>query len=362
MSLTFIAIFIMLLTNKNTTSKKVVSSTWMQYETPEEAGWSSAKLEEAKQYYHSLDTTAAIAIYNGHVLFAWGDITANTNSHSIRKSFLSALYGISVKEGVINLEETLEELEIDDNPPLLEEEKQATIFDLLTSRSGVFHPAGEESWTMRRNRPERGSQSPGSSFYYNNWDFNVLGTIYNKKTGGDLFQQFEEKIAKRIGMEDFLMENTSYKEAERWSVHPSYLFQVSARDMARFGQLYLNKGVWNNQQIIPPEWIEESTSLRAKVPGNAVYGYGYMWWVSDTEPFNDLGLYSAVGRYGQSIDIIPEKNLVFVHRVNSNRGPLQLFRRNVSQSERLQLLTLILQAQIEEEKSTPRLVPLKITK
>ncbi|WP_227521904.1 serine hydrolase domain-containing protein [Bacillus solitudinis] len=323
-------------------------STWPAYESPEEAGWSSEKLAEASIYYNSLDSTAAMVIYEGKVLVSWGDVTKPTNAHSVRKSFLSALYGIELEEGSIDETATLESLGIDDQPPLRESEKQATILDLLTSRSGVFHEAGQESWSMRKSRPSRESYEAGNFFYYNNWDFNVLGTIFNKETGKDLFEEFKTSIAEPIGMEDFSLLNTRYHHELQYSIHPSYLFRMSARDMARFGQLYLQEGTWAGQQLIPKEWVKRSTSAQADVPRNQLYQYGLMWWVATESPFSDVGLYSAVGRYGQSIDVVPEKNLVFVHRVDSDRSSLSFIRRSVSQKQRLRLLEMILEAKLDE--------------
>ncbi|MFC0470192.1 serine hydrolase domain-containing protein [Halalkalibacter kiskunsagensis] len=326
-------------------STQVESTTWEYHRNPDEVGWSFDKLKKAKDYYDSIGSTAAMAIYDGKVLFEWGDVTKKSNVHSVRKSFLSALLGIYVQEGTIHLEETLNELGISDNVTLTMLEENATIADLLTSRSGIYLRAGEESLLMRWNRPERESYVPGSQFHYNNWDFNVLGTIFNNKTNSDLFEEFNERIAIPIGMEDYVLEDSIYKYELKRSMHPSYLFRMSARDMARFGLLFLQDGQWAGQQLIPKDWISESTSVQTPVPTSIEYGYGYMWWVADAKPFNELGLYSAIGRYGQSIDIIPEANLVFVHRVNSDR----LINRtvnHVNDKKRLTLLEKVLDAHI----------------
>ncbi|WP_209124558.1 serine hydrolase [Alkalihalobacillus sp. BA299] len=342
----FFILFYNLTGSKNTTLTNM-KSTWEQYETPEEAGWSSRRLKAAKKYYDSLGSTAAMVIYNGKVLVSWGDITKKSNIHSIRKSFLSALYGIHVEKGNININSTLKDLNIMDNVLLSEQEKKAKIVDLLTSRSGVFLTAGEESLWMRWSRPERGLYLPGTHFYYNNWDFNVLGTIFKEQTNSDLFTEFRDKIAVPIGMEDYTMEDTVYKMEVSRSIHPSYLFRMSVRDMARFGQLYLQNGSWDGKQIIPKEWIKKSTSVQTPVIHSDDYGYGYMWWVADKGEFSELGLYSAIGRYGQSIDIIPEKNIVFVHRVDSDNFWNRRLKQ-VSNKKRLKLLELILDAQESE--------------
>lgn len=320
-------------------------TTWEYHDSLEVAGWSEQKLNRAKAYYDSLDSTAVVAIYDGKILFEWGDVAKNTNAHSVRKSFLSSLYGIYHEKGELDLNETLADLEINELKPLNEVEQQATVADLLTSSSGVFLESGEESWRMRRARPLRGNFAPGTFFYYNNWDFNVLGTIFNKKTEQDLFEVFDKEIAQPLGMEQFSLEQTEYKYEPRKTIHPSYLFRMSARDMARFGQLYLQNGRWDGEQLIPESWISESTSVQMPVPGNSVFDFGYMWWVSDTGPLAEQDLISAVGRYGQSIDIVRSENLVFVHRVDSNqRRFLPFTQKNVKQNERLHLLRLVLDA------------------
>ena len=107
---------------------------WYQYEKPEEAGFSSEKLRDAKQHYDGLNAAAFMAVFDGHVLFAWGDIERRFMCHSVRKSLLSALYGIYVDEGMIDLEKTMEDLNIDDQFPLTATEKQARVKDLLKAR------------------------------------------------------------------------------------------------------------------------------------------------------------------------------------------------------------------------------------
>ena len=113
-----------------------------------------------------------------------GDVATKSNLHSIRKSLLSALIGIAVDERKIDLGATMESLGIDDNEPgLTPTEKTATVGDLLKARSGIYHAALYETPGMARRRPARGSHAPGTFWHYNNWDFNALGTIYERATG-----------------------------------------------------------------------------------------------------------------------------------------------------------------------------------
>jgi len=252
----------------------------LEYVTPEDVGYSSQKLEEAKQFAEQSGFDAVMALYDGKILFSWGSVSQNYYTHSIRKPLLSALYGIHVYQGNINLDVTMEDLNIDDIPPsLTNEEKQATVRDLIKSRSGIYHEAAAEAPIMIQMRPPRGSHPPGTFYYYNNWDFNVAGVIFEQETGTKIFEEFKRRIADPIGMQDFRVENCYYQYEFEKSMHPAYPFRISARDMARFGALFQNNGIWKGQQIIPGGWIDESTSVYSFGDSLLGVGYGYMWKV-----------------------------------------------------------------------------------
>ena len=114
----------------------------------------------------------------------------------MRKSLMSALIGIHVEQGNLDLSKTLEELGIDRlEPSLSPEEKQASVGDLIKARSGIYIPALGESAHMSATRPKRHSHPPGTFWYYNNWDFNALGTIFQQETKTDIFKEFENRFA-----------------------------------------------------------------------------------------------------------------------------------------------------------------------
>ena len=218
----------------------------------------------------------------------------------------------------IKLLARLSELGIDDNAPsLTAEEKTATVRDLLMSRSGVYHPAAHETADIKRKRPVRGSHPPGSFWFYNNWDFNVLGTIYRQQTGEDIFAGFEKRIARPIGMEDFSIKDGRY-DLEKLSVHPAYPIQLSARDAARFGQLFLDDGKWGIKQIIPATWVKESTTAYSWAK-RIRQGYGYMWWTLPADTWGPNAFYAS-GYGGQIIAVVPSKRLVVVQTVDLNQN------------------------------------------
>src|SRR5215475_7679127 len=299
---------------------------WTEVKRPEDRGWSSDGLAQAKAYADSLDTAAVVVVDGGVIVSQWGAVTTKFNVHSIRKSLVSGLYGIAVAKGQIDLSSTLQQLRIDDNEPsLTPQEKHARVIDLLKARSGIYHAALYETPAMKAEKPIRGSHPPRSFWSYNNWDFNALGTIYEQQTHDTIYHAFDVQIAQRIGMEDYDPKEQEYVTGPD-SIHRAYPFRMSARDMARFGLLYLRGGRWVNAQIVPAQWVRDSTTAWSVADGNArdgYSGYGYLWWVAvngNHYPKVELpdGSFSAWGAGGHIITVIPALRLVVVHRVNTD--------------------------------------------
>jgi CubicO group peptidase (beta-lactamase class C family) len=296
---------------------------WLQADSPESLGWSTAKLAQAQAYATHIGLAAVMVIDNGVVIAAWGDVTHKYFYHSMRKSLMSALYGIYVADGRIDLNATLKQLGIDDLTPLTELEKTATVEDLLSARSGVYLEAAGEVPSMKVTRPARGSHATGTFWYYNNWDFNALGTIFDQLSGEkNIYEAFDKRIAGPTGMQDFDPAELHYTY-EPYSEHPYYGFRLSARDAARFGLLFMRDGRWGEKQIIPANWVRESTSAHSVIGPQS--GYGYMWWLGEGDGgFANVsegpGSYYASGANGQEIIVMPSRNLVVVHLVDSDVG------------------------------------------
>jgi CubicO group peptidase (beta-lactamase class C family) len=285
-----------------------------EHATAAELGWSETGLAQARAFSDQIRSSAVTIVHHGKVVAEWGDTTKRTELASVRKSLLSALIGIAVSDHLIKLDSTLDELGIDDNPPgLTEVEKGATVRQLLEARSGVYHPALYETPRMANMRPLRGDHPPGTFWYYNNWDFNALGTIYEHATGTGIFEALDRKIAKAIGMQDYRPQDGSYVRGKA-SIHPAYAIRMSARDLARFALLYLHKGNWAGRQIVPQEWVQESTRDYSRTMSGQ--GYGYLWWIGFPTVTLPEGSFLAEGAGGQYALVLPALDLVVVHRVD----------------------------------------------
>ena len=322
---------------------RVPGDSWQRFRRVEDAGFSADRLLEAIHQADTHDIAGMLVVYDGALVLRYGDIETRYMCHSIRKSLMSIMFGMYD----IDLNQTLAELAIDDLPKLTDQEKQATIADLLKSRSGVYHRAAYEPNSMKQTRPQRGAHQPGTHWWYNNWDFNALLTIFEKETGEKFFEAFQKMIAEPLQLEDFRLRD-GYYHREPSSIHPAYPFRISARDLARIGWLVASQGKWANKQIVPAEWIRESTLPHSTInPWSNYHSYGYLWWIGEQQ--NET-IISALGNGNNSIDIVPGRKLVFVFRANTFKG------KNIRMQDRWKIINGILAAQDLPPNPQPELV------
>ena len=305
-----------------------------EYAEPESKGYSAEKLDLLRDHLEQSGSSSMIVMVDGAIIFEWGESSKKHVIHSMRKALLNSLYGIAIQRAQIDTNMTLKSLQIEEvEPGLTELELQARIADLLKSRSGVYHNAAAVNNGMLRDRPERGTYKPGEYYYYNNWDFNVLGAILEKQTGKSIYELFYDDVAKPLGMHDYegkyiridaeaeevdIPQTDGFYQYEKsQSVFPAYHFRMSARDLALYGQLYLNYGQWNGQQILTKEWIDESTqpySVYSPEYGNA---YGMLWRVRVPDENTVRNSFFHTGLGIHMLGVYPDSKLVMVHRVDT---------------------------------------------
>jgi len=285
--------------------------------SPEEEGIDSAILVEMFNEIVRLnaDLHSIIVIRNDRCVlesyvapYGPGDVQ---NIKSICKSLMSALTGIALRDEVLeNLDRTVEsyfpEFFSDEMDP---RKKTITLRHLLTMMSGMqideMGPAmnsivGSENWVKTTFECPLATD-PGTTFKYSSVLAHAMSAILTKSSGKNLFDYAKAVLFQPLGIDT---------ESLLWTHDPQgYPFGggelwLTPRDLARFGWLYLKKGKWDGKQLVPAEWIEEST--RNHLKGDTPVQYGYSWWLVTG------GTYAAKGWGGQLVAVIPDLNMVVV--------------------------------------------------
>ncbi len=330
-------------------------ATWARHTDPAAAGYCQSGLDAATAHARTLATTGVVAVVGGRILWEHGDLRAVSYLASVRKSILAMQFGRYVQRGTIRLDRTLKDLGITDVQGLLAEETRATVLDLLSARSGVYHPAANAASAAGGDTvgepPPRGSVRPGTYFLYNNWDFNALGTIFEQETGEPIYDAFARDFAAPLQFEDFDRAAQRKSENARRSQHPAYHFYLSTRDMARLGYLMLREGRWAGREIVPLDWVRRMIAPVTPVTGmnpeefrQGPFGYGLLWWVWDGA-FNAgafKGAYTGIGAVGQFITVLPALDMVVAHKTRPGG-------RSVSRTEYLDLVTTLAAARCAKD-------------
>jgi CubicO group peptidase (beta-lactamase class C family) len=304
------------------------SGPWRQVASPSDYGWDPAALEQARQVADEGGSAAVMVVDHGLVVAAWGEVERRFKVASTRKSLVAAMMAPELASGALRLDATLGDLGVDDVGGLTGIERTARFGDLLSARSGVYHPAAKEVPGVDERRPARGSHLPGTFWWYNNWDFNLAGQLLACAAGKGLIALFDERLARPLAMEDWRPAD-GWEELEpsasRWA---AWEFRLSTRDLARFGQLILQHGSWSGRTVVPAEWVE--TMTRTVVDRGAGSGYGRLWWISpgrsDERPAAEVDRIlvephvATIGAGGQICIVFPRLDLVVVHRGDTDSG------------------------------------------
>ncbi|MBS8261317.1 class C beta-lactamase-related serine hydrolase [Roseibium polysiphoniae] len=301
-------------------SERALDITRLSDEKTESLGWHSGRLDAALSHAATLSTDSFIIVTNDQMVGAFGNLEKPYATHSMRKSFLSALVGLHLGSGPeqIDLDATLQELKVSDIPgPLSAKQRQATVLNLLKSVSGINHPAAASGGIQADIDKRLGHREnePGRIWAYNNWDYNALTTIFEDRTGLGIAEAFDKGIARPTGMEDFSVDAVSYILDADLSMHKAAAFRMSARDLVRLGQLYLHKGRTDNQQILPESWIDRAVEDFTETGNDGLrWAHGYLWWIPGPDTGLPEGSFWAWGLGNQALFVVPAWDTVIVHQ------------------------------------------------
>lgn len=299
-----------------------------QISTPSAEGVSEEILDSAYLKAEQLGfIDALLVIRNGHLISEqyYNGYDENT-PHQIwsdTKSFLSALVGIAVHNGLI---ESVDKKIMDYFPEYIYDGMDQRFFDitvkhLLTMQMGIdkeennlIAVVSSENW-IKETFELPLIFNPGQRFSYNSLETHLLSAILTKVSGSTALEYSETYLTKSMGI-----------EIASWTQDPQgynvggYDIYMTPRDMAALGYLYLNEGEIHNRQIVPKEWVNSSLTKSWDTDGPAWgvltdYNYGYLWWLGK---INGCDLFMALGMGGQYIVVFPELQLIIVTTANKD--------------------------------------------
>jgi CubicO group peptidase (beta-lactamase class C family) len=284
--------------------------------TPQEQGMDSQKLTEMLTAIQEQDLKlhSLLIVRNGYLVSEtyFGAYQPDTRHelYSCTKSFVATLIGIAIDQGYIDRtdhrimdffpEHTFAELD--------EQKETMTLEDLLTMRSGLDWQEGDPVYGAMYRSPDwlqfvldmPMAGPPGSQFNYCSGCSHVLSAILQETTGMNPRDFAEAYLFQPLGIS-----NVQWETDAAGIPIGGWGLQLTPRDMAKLGYLYLREGQWDGRQIVSARWVEDATREHTQTDGDL--GYGYQWWT-----YPSLAGYTALGRYGQTIFVIPEADLVIV--------------------------------------------------
>ncbi len=244
---------------------------------------------------------------------------------SVSKSLTSGLVGIALDRGDLRSvdERVLDFFPGRDDIDNLDDRKRAMrVEDLLTMRSGTdYHERGYNSPHDQLNSLSRGwdrfyldrpmVRRPGTHFLYDSGGVILLSSLIEARTGMHADRYAAQHLFGPLGIEQW----DWYRNREGHP-HTGGGLDLSSRDMARFGQLYLQGGSWDGRQVVSRDWVTASTRRHVVFdpPRGDEVGYGYLWWILRPDPGGNgrQDIYAAMGFRAQYIFVVPEHDMVVV--------------------------------------------------
>lgn len=303
--------------------------------TPEEQGIDSGKLANMLQRIENFSGIRSILIIrHGHLVLECYrppyDKSIGINVMSVTKSFMSALTGIAIRENhIAGVDQKVSDLLPEYFTTAEPRKKEITLEQLLTMSAGfpsvepyddMFEWPRSKDWVEHViNLPLE--SEPGSNFTYSSGLTHLMSAIITKTSGMSTLEFAEKHLFDPIGI-----------KLKSWAQDPNGIYNggayltITPRDMAKFGYLYLNEGIWDGKEIIPKEWIKSSTESHINTNRDLpVDKYGYWWWLNKD-------YYLASGWGGQYIFVSPKLDLVAVFTSTDARHPLEIYQNYVSKS------------------------------
>jgi CubicO group peptidase (beta-lactamase class C family) len=290
-----------------------------QVDKPEAQQMSPEGLEKVGAWLKDHGSKTGLVVRHGRIVGEWyfGDAAPQSKYlvYSTTKSFASTAAGLAIAAGKLNLDSKLGDFFPDANPP---EKREITVRQLLSMSTGAHNDneiLGRRDLFAYVLKELPMDAAPGEKWDYNNSGLSLLSPVVHKATGQNIVQILDEGIFRKIGVE---RDDWTWEERDGMPIPYSGL-HITARALARFGLLFLNKGQWRGSKIVSSTWVTEAT--RASQALNP--GYGYLWWNNSTGAWPDVpaDAFAAMGRFGNHMLIVPSLDLIVIRQIGEDPEP-----------------------------------------
>ncbi|MES2661204.1 MAG: serine hydrolase [Verrucomicrobiota bacterium] len=294
--------------------------------TPEAQGISSqAILDFVKAADKSVNTFHSFMILrHGHVISeGWWKPESADKPHvmnSVSKSFNSTAVGLAIQEGKLKLDDPVLKFfpeEAPENPS--ENLKAMTVKDLLTMTCGHdSEPKRDGGPSVKQFLAQPVPHKPGTHFLYNTMGSYTLSAIITKVTGQTSLEYLKPRLFEPLGIE-----NPRWDKSPEGNSLGGYGLYIRTEDIAKFGQLYLQKGKWEGKQLIAEEWVKQATTKQvpnekeshADIGSDWQQGYGFQFWQCRHNA------YRGDGAGGQFCVVMPDQDMVIA--ITADTGNMQ---------------------------------------
>ena len=286
--------------------------------TPQSQAMSPEIVAKVGQWLKDNGSKTGLVVRHGRIVGEWYFDEATRDSkylvYSTGKAFVSTAVGLAIAEGKLKLDSTVGEFFPDANPP---EKREITVRQLLSMTSGAKDDRsilGREDLFDYVLHELPMAAPPGTKWEYNDSGLSLLSPVFHRAVGMNIDELLDERVFHKIGIP---REDWRWDEREGISLVFTGL-HITARSLARFGLLYLNKGMWEQKQVIGPDWVAAATSPSQELNPR----YGYLWWNnrSGAWPGVPADAYAALALYDNDMLVVPSLDLIVIRQVGNDSG------------------------------------------
>jgi CubicO group peptidase (beta-lactamase class C family) len=288
---------------------------------PETQSMFSDALAKVGQWLKDNGSKTGMVVRHGRIVGQWYFDEATPESqylvYSTSKSFASTAAGLAIASGKLKLDSKIGDFFPAANPP---QKREITVGQLLSMTSG----AHSDNMQLARNDLFKFvleelpmDFAPGEKWEYNNSGLSLLSPVVHQATGQNIDQLLDQQVFKKIGIprSDWTWEDRDGMPIPYSGLH------ITARSLARFGLLFLNKGMWRGDKVISSTWVTEATHTSQELNPR----YGYLWWNNSTQawPGVPADAFAAMGKFDNDMLIVPSLDMIVIRQVGDDSAHMR---------------------------------------